>query len=470
MNHQDVSRKIAFFNIDEQDTARFAEVGKQIKRHAPAALERLYRQIAATPETAGFFSSRGLMDHAKAKQMEHWAEMFSRRVDAHTFESGAKIGHVHSRIGLEPQWYIGAYAAVLDEVVIAMSGALGKRHARLIGTLIKMAMLDMDIALSTYFEAAEKKARALVTETLGVALRRMAEGDFATPLEALGPGYEEVHRDFEEMRHKVGDALMQTGAASDAVDVGARDIRQASADLSRRTEQQAASLEQANAATANLSESVARTAKDAAHMHDSIAQAHTEAQAGGAVVEDAVSAMKDIRDSAQEIGQIIALIDGIAFQTNLLALNAGVEAARAGEAGRGFAVVANEVRALAQRSADAALDIKKLISESASQVERGVELVGQTGDTFTRIVAKVGEVAQLASTIASAASEQATNITEVRETVRELDRMTQQNAAMVEEASAASNSLAGQADRMASLVSFFKLEHGGKVNALKRAA
>lgn len=157
MNHQDVSRKIAFFNIDEQDTARFAEVGKQIQRHAPAALERLYRQIAATPETAGFFSSRGLMDHAKAKQMEHWAEMFSRRVDAHTFESGAKIGHVHSRIGLEPQWYIGAYAAVLDEVVIAMSGALGKRHARLIGTLIKMAMLDMDIALSTYFEAAEKK-------------------------------------------------------------------------------------------------------------------------------------------------------------------------------------------------------------------------------------------------------------------------------------------------------------------------
>ena len=470
MEQGQVNRKVAFFNIGEADTARFAEVGRQIKRHAPAALERLYRQIDATPETAGFFAARGLMEHAKTKQMEHWAEMFSRRIDAHTIESGAKIGHVHSRIGLEPQWYIGAYAAVLDEVVVAMAGPLGKRHARMIGTLIKMAMLDMDIALSTYFEAAEKKARALVTETLGTALRRMAEGDFATPLEALGTGYEDVHRDFEEMRRKVGEALLQTGAASEAVDVGARDIRQASLDLSRRTEQQAASLEQASAATAQLADSVSQTAKDAVHMHDSIEQAHVEARDGGAVVEDAVSAMRDIRDSAQQIGQIIALIDGIAFQTNLLALNAGVEAARAGEAGRGFAGVANEVRALAQRSADAALDIKKLISESASQVERGVSLVGQTGDTFGRIVSKVGEVASLASTIATAASEQATNISEVRETVRELDRMTQQNAAMVEESSAASRSLANQADRMASLVGFFKLEGSGQSVTLRRAA
>lgn len=470
MSHFDVSRKVAFFNITEDDVARFADLRRQIKRHAPAALERLYHQIEATPDTAGLFSSRARMDHAKAKQLEHWDEMFSRRVDVHTFESAAKIGNIHARIGLEPNFYIGAYAAVLNEIVVAMSGLMGRRQARLIGTLIKMAMLDMDIALSTYFDEAENKARALVTEKLGTALRRMAQGDFTTSLEALGPGYEEVHRDFEEMRHKVSETLVQAGAASEAVDVGAREIRQASLDLSLRTQQQAASLEQASAAIANLSDLVEQTAKDAAQMHESIKHAHTEAQAGRAVVDDAGGAMRDIRDSAQKIGQIIALIDGIAFQTNLLALNAGVEAARAGEVGRGFAVVANEVRALAQRSAEAALEIKKLISESASQVDRGVELVNQTFDTFARIVNQVGDVAELANMIANAARDQATNIGDVRDTIRELDSMTQQNAAMAEEASAASNSLASEADRMAGLVNFFRLENPSVRHGLKHAA
>ena len=239
-------------------------------------------------------------------------------------------------------------------------------------------------------------------------------------------------------RAQVGTALSDVAQTSRAVDVGAQEIRQASDDLARRTEQQAASLEEAFAAMTSLAASVGSTAGDAAQLHDSVQAAHGDAQAGGNVVEEAVEAMTDIHDSAQEIGKIIARVDGIAFQTNLLALNAGVEAARAGDAGRGFAVVANEVRALAQRSAEAAL-------------------VGQTGDTFARIVGKVGEIAGLASNIASAASAQATNIGQVRETVRELDVMTQQNAGMVEEATAASCNLAGEADRMAALVGRFAL-------------
>jgi methyl-accepting chemotaxis protein len=259
------------------------------------------------------------------------------------------------------------------------------------------------------------------------------------------------------MRAQVGSALGDVAQTSRAVDVGAQEIRQASDDLARRTEQQAASLEEASAAMTALAASVGSTAGDAAHLHDSVQAAHGDAQAGGGVVDEAVQAMTDIHDSAQEIGKIIAVIDGIAFQTNLLALNAGVEAARAGDAGRGFAVVANEVRALAQRSAEAALDIKTLIGQSSVQVERGVALVGQTGDTFARIVGKVGEIAGLASNLASAASAQATNIGQVRETVRELDVMTQQNAAMVEEATAASRNLAGEADRMAALVGRFAL-------------
>ncbi|MEO0031817.1 MAG: hypothetical protein RIS94_1575 [Pseudomonadota bacterium] len=464
MNRATIDSKLAFFSLGREDYERFGAVGSAVAKHAPAALEKLYDRISATPETASFFTSGSSMNHARAKQVEHWASMFARPVDETTIANAQVIGRVHARIGLAPQWYIGAYAAVLDDVIQAMAGPLGKRSARALGTLIKMALMDMEIALQTYFEA-EEEARASVIDALGGAMRRMTEGDFATVLSDLPDGYAAIRTDFEGMRERVGAALAEVGDASRNVDVGAREIRQASDDLARRTEQQAASLEEASAAMSGLAGSVANTAKDASHMHESVDQAHGDAQAGGSVVSEAVAAMNDIHRSAQEIGKIISVIDGIAFQTNLLALNAGVEAARAGDAGRGFAVVASEVRALAQRSADAALDIKTLIGQSAAQVERGVSLVGQTGDTFDRIVGKVGEIAGLASTIANVAQEQATHIGQVRQTVGELDLMTQQNAAMVEEATAAARNLAGEADRMSTLVARFNVGHAQQIAA-----
>jgi len=460
VNQSEISRKLAFFNITGSDFARFPAVARATAKYAPKALANLYSKIAQTPETANFFSSRAGMDHAKAKQIEHWAAMYAGTADNGYFESAQKIGRIHARIGLSPQWYIGAYATVLDDVITGLLrsslGPLANGVARSVGAMIKMALLDMEVALSTYFEV-EEETRASVIGAVGDALRRLTEGDFTVPLTGLPAGYAAIQNDFETMRTKVASALSQVAETSSAVDVGAQEIRQASDDLARRTEQQAASLEEASAAMTGLAGSVQTTASDAVHMHDSVQQAHGDAQAGGAVVSEAVGAMNDIHRSAQEIGKIISVIDGIAFQTNLLALNAGVEAARAGDAGRGFAVVANEVRALAQRSAEAALDIKKLIGESSAQAERGVDLVGQTGDTFARIVGKVGEIAELASSIADVARAQATNIGQVRETVRELDTMTQQNAAMVEEATAASRNLAGEADRMAALVGRFSL-------------
>jgi methyl-accepting chemotaxis protein len=193
------------------------------------------------------------------------------------------------------------------------------------------------------------------------------------------------------------------------------------------------------------------------------------------VVKEAVVAMDDIERSAQEIAKIINVIDGIAFQTNLLALNAGVEAARAGDAGKGFAVVANEVRALAQRSADAAKHIKDLISESSRQVSRGVELVGQSGEALDSIVEKVAEIAGLASNIAELATIQSNSLQQVNTAVGEMDKMTQQNAAMVEQSTAAARSLASEADQLTGLVSRFTLEekpadHGSNVREMPRPA
>lgn len=456
MNNRDNSRKLAFFAIGSDDQARLPAIGKAVVRAAPAALDALYARIAATPETASMFSSQSSMAAARAKQVEHWAALFASGADEGYFARAEKVGKVHARIGLSPQWYIGAYASVIEAIIRELAGPLARGKGRLIASLVKLTLLDIEVAVETYFTVEEER-RSTVIDALGAALQRMTDGDFSVPLTGLPPEFAAIQNDFETMRAQVSAALGNVSETSQAVEMGAREIRQASDDLARRTEQQAASLEEASAAMTALAGSVGTTASDAAHLHDSISAAHGDAQAGGGVVDEAVGAMTDIHASAQEIGKIITVIDSIAFQTNLLALNAGVEAARAGEAGRGFAVVANEVRALAQRSAEAALDIKKLIGQSSVQVERGVALVGKTGDTFARIVGKVGEIADLASNIASSASEQAGNIGQVRETVRELDVMTQQNAAMVEEATAASRNLASEADRMTALVGQFAL-------------
>ncbi len=473
-DEQSIAKKLAFYNIGPVDFDRFPVLARALDKHAPAALDKLYDQIASTPETASFFGSRQMMNHARDKQIQHWAGMFGGRADRAYFQSAEVVGNVHARIGLEPGWYIGAYAMMLDHVINGLFagpvGGLGaKGKARAVGSLIKMALLDMEIALSAYFKA-EERARIAVIDEVSASLRAMADGDFAKKVPDLPAAFAELQKHLDGMRQQVSDALGDVAQTSTAVGIGAKEIRQASDDLARRTEQQAASLEEASAAMTTLADTVRNSASDAAHMHDSVQQAHGEAMKGGAVVGEAVEAMKDIHGSAQEIGKIISVIDRIAFQTNLLALNAGVEAARAGEAGRGFAVVATEVRALAQRTADAARDIKVLISASSTQVERGVNLVGQSGDTFAVIVEQVGHVAELASNIARMASEQATNIGQVRETVREMDTMTQQNAAMVEEATAAARSLANESSRLSSLVSKFRLETSRGSEGYRHAA
>lgn len=305
--------------------------------------------------------------------------------------------------------------------------------------------------------------REIVAGELTRAMGELARGNLVYRITKPFPGEtERLREDFNKALGVLASAMGDVTASAGSIDTGAAEIRAASDDLAARTEQQAARLEEASAAMQQVNTLVGESAGRAAEINRAVSEARSEAANGGTVVERAVEAMNAIQQSSQGVAQIISVIDGIAFQTNLLALNAGVEAARAGDAGRGFAVVANEVRALAQRSAEAALDIKTLIGQSSLQVERGVALVGQTGDTFARIVGKVGEIAGLASNIASAASAQAANIGNVRETVRELDVMTQQNAAMVEEATAASRNLAGEADRMAALVGRFALAGGSQ--------
>jgi methyl-accepting chemotaxis protein len=305
---------------------------------------------------------------------------------------------------------------------------------------------------------------------LAAGLSALASGDLTFRITApFAAKTQKLKDDFNRTAETLQETMVTITSAIDGMRTGTGEISQAADDLSRRTEQQAASLEETAAALDQITATVKKTAEGAHQASDVTGQARIGAEKSGAVVREAVAAMAQIEKSSQQIGQIIGVIDEIAFQTNLLALNAGVEAARAGEAGKGFAVVAQEVRALAQRSAEAAKEIKDLISTSTQQVDQGVDLVGQTGSALEKIVAQVAEITGLVTEIAASAREQSTGLSEVNSAVNQMDQVTQQNAAMVEESTAASHSLAQEADDLARLVSKFKVGQGEPAARAKAA-
>ena len=296
-----------------------------------------------------------------------------------------------------------------------------------------------------------------VVRAIGAGLNRLSGGDLTCRLEqAFAAEYEQLRTDFNAAMETLQAAMLTVGSNVQALRSGSGEITGAADDLSRRTEQQAASLEETAAALDEITATVKKTAEGALHARQVVTAAKGDAEASGVVVRRAVEAMSGIETSSRQIGQIIGVIDEIAFQTNLLALNAGVEAARAGDAGRGFAVVASEVRALAQRSAEAAKEIKGLISASAVHVGQGVELVGETGRSLGRILDQVGEINAIVADIAASAQEQATALGEVNTAVNQMDQVTQQNAAMVEQSTAASHTLAQDAQNLADLVGKFR--------------
>jgi methyl-accepting chemotaxis protein len=301
-------------------------------------------------------------------------------------------------------------------------------------------------------------AQQVVVNSLGTGLERLAANDLSYRIETrFDSDYDRLRLDYNRAMDAMSSVLGAVTAATMNIDNGANDIRSASDELSQRTEQQAASLEETAAAMEQITATVKETAEGADRAHRVVSGARDEAEHSGQVVRRAVEAMSGIERSSNEISEIISVIDGIAFQTNLLALNAGVEAARAGDAGRGFAVVASEVRALAQRSADAARDVKTKINASTDQVDAGVGLVSETGKALERIIARIGEISTLVANMADSAKHQATGLQQINTAVSEMDGVTQQNAAMVEEATAAARSLADEATELAAQVSRFTL-------------
>ena len=287
----------------------------------------------------------------------------------------------------------------------------------------------------------------------------LAEGDLTASIEQEFEGeFKELGDAINSFVIELNDTISQISSAAVTINDASTEIAQGNADLSSRTEEQASSLEETASSMEELTGTVRLNSENANQANSLASEASTVAMEGGNIIAKVVDTMSSINESARKISDIIGVIDGIAFQTNILALNAAVEAARAGEQGRGFAVVASEVRTLAQRSANAAKDIKELISDSVSKVENGNVLVNQSGETMEKVVTSIKRVNDIMAEIAAASAEQSTGIDEIGKAVTQMDDVTQQNAALVEEAAAAAESLQSQAEQLANRVSAFKLD------------
>ncbi|NEI03152.1 methyl-accepting chemotaxis protein [Rhizobium leguminosarum] len=306
--------------------------------------------------------------------------------------------------------------------------------------------------------ATDVTERVHAVNTIGAALTKLAQGDLSFSIDQpFAPDFEGLRNTMNEALAQMRNTLSDVARSTDQIDTGTREISQSAEDLSKRTEQQAASLEETAAALDEITVNVNNAAKRAEEARHAAATASQNAERSGKVVADAVGAMSRIENSSNQISNIIGVIDEIAFQTNLLALNAGVEAARAGDAGKGFAVVAQEVRELAQRSAQAAKEIKGLIRNSSDEVSTGVKLVSETGESLRTIQQNIVAVNDHMEAITSSAKEQATGLSEVNSAVNQMDQVTQQNAAMVEETNAASATLAQETARLRELIEVFEL-------------
>ncbi len=477
-----LKERLAFIGFDAAAQATLAGLQPFVARAIGPALESFYQRLRATPAVRKLFSDEKHIAAAEARQESHWATIAAAQFDQEYAENVRRIGRTHAKIGLEPRWYIGGYALIVEQLIhtlvkeqwpglLTLAKGRAEGVAEALSALVKAAMLDMDFAISVYLDTLDEQRRraederaaveregAVAVEAIAAGLAKLACKDLTSRITSdLPPAFRKTQQDFNGAIEQIAAAMLAVTQATDAVNTGAREIAAASEELARRTEQQAANLEETAAAIGEISTTVKKSSDGADHARDVVSAADDDAKKSSAVVREAVAAMDEIAQSSQQIGKIIGVIDEIAFQTNLLALNAGVEAARAGEAGRGFAVVASEVRALAQRSAEAAKEIKGLISKSAAQVDRGVKLVAETGDSLGRIMQQVAEINGVVAEIANGAKEQATALAQVTVAVAHVDQTTQQNAAMAEEATAASRSVSHESERLSELVSQFDI-------------
>ena len=485
-----MAERMRAFDLDGDELEVLRRVGAQVVPELDSVLESLYGFISSGAETNAYFSSQDQMDKAREAQKQHWIKLLSGDFSADYLASAERVGRVHFKIQLPFLNYLSAYSRASSDIqarLLSKSNALVTRSARRkmgrsLGVLTRVFNLDIEMVIEAYFSAqAEEQDRAISYITTG--LNSLAQRDLTQIIP--DPDTSDFPRRFDRLRlsynssvESLREAVNVIGSATETLRNFSHEISDGADNLSSRTESQAATLEETAAAMHEMTESIRSSSSATSGTEGVVVAARSGAEKGGALAGEAVEAMKEITTSSEQIAQIIGMIDEISFQTNLLALNAGVEAARAGDAGRGFAVVATEVRALAQRSADAAKDIKALISESAQHVENGSGLVGRAGDALEQIMRDFNSVTGLIADVASSAKEQSVGVNEINVAIGQMDSVTQHNAAMVEETTALINQMRQEVDGFSRLLGSFdvgsetsiSLDNSAIIDEVRRAS
>ncbi|KQT48062.1 hypothetical protein ASG47_06680 [Devosia sp. Leaf420] len=487
--------RLDFVKLDKEALAGIARIRPLIDTHLGEALDRFYAHLSTVPAVTKFFDGKGQMNRAQGKQTGHWNSIADGKLDQAYFESSTKVGLRHAQIGLEPRWHIGGYSLIVETLVSGIvrdtmaaaleptRGAFGRKVTRdpkdvmqdveamtaSLVAVLKAVMLDIDIGVSAYFEklnsdarAADDAAKASIQAAVaatGSVLQDVARGDLRSRVtENLDPEFDQIKLDTNAVAERLTSIVTQLQGTSRQLKTATSEILTGANDLAERTTRQAATIEETTAAIEQLSSAVVENAKRAATASEKARSVSESATTGGQVMNEANTAMGAIEASSSKISNIIGMIDDIAFQTNLLALNASVEAARAGEAGKGFAVVAVEVRRLAQSAANASSEVKQLIETSAAEVRGGTQLVARATEMLLDILAGAQESATLIDTIAQANRSQSSSLEEVTIAVRQMDEMTQHNAALVEETNAAIEQTEGQAAELDRIVEVFRID------------
>lgn len=517
MDNRDIdAARLAFMGLEADEGEALSAIRKSVEGSIDHALDRFYDKLAEAPAAASLFTDPSTRMRARQRQHDHWMSLASGHLDAEYFVRSRKIGQVHARIGLEPRWYMGGYSVILEALLEGVLGGMAQeggpfykstRHLRAkqgkaLGRLIKAIILDMEIAVSTYFEQISAEA-ALLNRELEQVIVPAGRGDLSHRIEArftnadlngLADHVNSLLSVFGDRLNASGSVLSalakadlsqrvegkaegafaqlrdDTNAVAETMSSIVDRLRQASLmlkrttgemvnsadDLSDRTNRQAAAIEQIAAAMSEIVSTVSRNTVLAETTESSVRRVSAELEETTRVIRNATGAMGDIRSASNQIAAIIGLIDNIAFQTNLLALNASVEAARAGEAGKGFAVVAVEVRRLAQSAAASSSDIKTLVEGTLSTVEKGSSLVEAAAGHVEGVSAAVLGTKNHAASMVATNSELLATLSEINRAVQQIDEMTQHNAGLIEETNAAIAQTEAQASALDRIVEVFR--------------
>lgn len=500
-----LAERLDFIGLDARSLDALRSVEPMIAHHLPDALSRFYERLVKVPAVSRFFSGNAQMSRAQSSQINHWLAIATGKFDGNYLESSRRIGLRHAQIGLEPRWYIGGYGLIVETLLAGvaedfMKKQIGSKKPGLfsrgadpeavnlavtelslaLSAMMKSVMIDIDMAVSVYFEKvlSDSQARdrenadkvAWAADLTGEVLQRLAAGDLTEQITAeFEGGFEKIKVDTNALVDRLREIMMQLRSTSSQLRTAIGEILAGANDLSERTTRQAAAIEQTSASMEELAKTVTENARLAEEASDTAHRAALTAETGGEMMGKVTQAMERISASSGKISNIIGIIDDIAFQTNLLALNASVEAARAGDAGKGFAVVAVEVRRLAQSAASASSDVKALVETSVEEVHAGEGLVHSAAEKLAELLVAVRESTKAMSRISEASRDQSVSIAEISGAVLQMDEMTQHNAPLVEETNAAIEQTESQARQLDEIVEQFRLGQEAAAPVMTRA-